>query len=123
MAANAVLASVMPSLARIIHDGSLRNRPVASRDGRAEPRRREAYSLQYVDRLSGESARLHAVACRMQARRSSEWAIAAEALMNYAGYCRPQALLPKFLGRGMVRLARSAGVFVDKPFTCFIGYQ
>ncbi len=56
-------------LAHIIHDGSLRNRPVASRDGRAKPQGREAYSLQYVDRLSGESARLHAAvaACRLVA--------------------------------------------------------
>lgn len=45
-------------LARVIHDPSLRNREVALRAGRAEPRRREAYSLQYVDRLSGEPARL-----------------------------------------------------------------
>jgi len=56
-------------LARIIHDGSLRNRPVASRDGRVEARGREAYSLQYGDRLSGEPARLHAAddACRLVA--------------------------------------------------------
>ena len=56
-------------LARIIHDGSWRNRAVASRDGRVEPRRREAYSLEYVDRLSGEPARLHAAeaACRLVA--------------------------------------------------------
>ncbi len=47
-------------LARVIHDGSLRNRAVALRDGRPEPRGREAYSLQYVDRLSGEAARLAA---------------------------------------------------------------
>ena len=32
------------SLARIIHDGSSRNRGAASRDQRAEPRRPEAYS-------------------------------------------------------------------------------
>ncbi len=56
-------------LTRIIHDGSLRNRPVASRDGRVEPRGREAYSLEYVDQLSGEPARLHAAeaACRLVA--------------------------------------------------------
>ncbi len=56
-------------LARIIYDGSLRNRPGALRDGRVEPRWREAYSLQYVDRLSGEPARLHAAdaACRLVA--------------------------------------------------------
>src|SRR2546428_10296920 len=47
-------------LARIIHDGSSRNRAVASRDGRAEARGREAYSLQYGDRLSGEPGRLPA---------------------------------------------------------------
>ncbi len=50
--------SASHELAHIIHDGSLRNRAVASRDGRVEPRRREAYSLQYVDRLRGEPARL-----------------------------------------------------------------
>ncbi len=89
-------------LARIIHDGSLQNRKVALRDGRAEPRRREAYSLQYVDRLSGEPARhtklrlnrrvrsdrggevfYHRL--RMQACRSSEFAIAAEVFMNDPG--------------------------------------
>ncbi len=60
------------ALARIIRDGSLRNRPVASRDGRVEPRGREVYSLQYVDRLSGEPARLHAgdAACRLVAAAS-----------------------------------------------------
>src|SRR2546427_3461166 len=47
-------------LARIIHDDSSRNRAVASRDGRAEARGREAYSLQYGDRLSGEPACLPA---------------------------------------------------------------
>ncbi len=83
-------------LARIIHDGSLRSThcnssamgapPVALRDGRVEPQGREAYSLQYGDRLSGEPARLHACrGRRMQVCRSSEWAIAAEALMNNAG--------------------------------------
>ena len=46
--------------ARIIHDGSSRNRAVAKRDGRAETRGREAYLKQYVDRPSGESARLDA---------------------------------------------------------------
>jgi hypothetical protein len=51
----------MPLLqARIIHDGSSRNRAVATRDGRAEPRGREAYLKQYVDRLNGEPACLDA---------------------------------------------------------------
>ena len=45
----------------IIHDGSSRNRAVALRDGHAEPR-----------------------ACPPMARRNSESAIAAEALMNNA---------------------------------------
>ena len=45
-------------LTRIIHDGSSRNREVATRDGRVEPRGREAYLKQYVDRPSGEPARL-----------------------------------------------------------------
>ena len=48
-------------LTRIIHDGSSRNRAAASGDGRAEERGREAYSLQYGDRLSGEPARLPAI--------------------------------------------------------------
>ena len=47
-------------LARIIHDGSLRNRAVAKRDRRAEPRGRKADSKQYVDRPSGEPACLDA---------------------------------------------------------------
>ena len=47
--------------ARIIHDGSSRNRAVASRDGRAEPRGTEAYWNQYVEGLSGEPARMPAV--------------------------------------------------------------
>jgi len=46
--------------ARISHDGSSRNRAVATRDRRAEPRGREAYLKQYVDRLSGEPACLDA---------------------------------------------------------------
>ena len=45
-------------LAHIIHDGSSRNREVATRDGRVELRGREAYLKQYVDRPSGEPARL-----------------------------------------------------------------
>ena len=56
------------SLARIIHDGSSRNRAVAKRDRRAEPRGREAYLKQYVDRLSGEPACLDA-GLRVQVRR------------------------------------------------------
>jgi len=47
-------------LARIIHDSSSRNCAVAMRDRRAEPRGREAYLKQYVDRLSGEPACLDA---------------------------------------------------------------
>ena len=47
-------------LARIIHDGSSRNRAVAKRDRRAEARGREAYLKQYVDRPSGEPACLDA---------------------------------------------------------------
>ncbi len=47
-------------LTRIIHDGSSRNREVAWRDGRAEPRGREADLKQSVDRPSGEPARWHA---------------------------------------------------------------
>ena len=43
-----------------VHGGSSRNRAVAWRDGRVEPRRRKAYPPRYVDRLSGEPARLRA---------------------------------------------------------------
>jgi hypothetical protein len=48
-------------LAHIIHDGSWRNRAVATRDRCAEPRGREAYLKQYVDQPSGELACLDAV--------------------------------------------------------------
>jgi hypothetical protein len=48
------------------------------RDGRAEPRGREAYLKQYVDRLSGEPA-------RRQACRSGVSAVVVEAFVNYAG--------------------------------------
>ena len=47
-------------LARIIHDGSSRNREVAKRDGRVEPRETEAYLKQYVEAARGEPARQHA---------------------------------------------------------------
>ncbi len=50
-----------PHLARIFHDGSSRNRSVASRDGRVEPRGTEAYLKQYSEGLSGEPARMPAV--------------------------------------------------------------
>ena len=53
--------SAVKQLARTIHDGSSRNRVVAKRDRRAEPRVREAYLKLYVDRLSGEPACLDAV--------------------------------------------------------------
>ena len=48
------------TLARIIHDGSMRNRAVAKRERRAESRGRKAYLKQYVDRQSGEPACLDA---------------------------------------------------------------
>ena len=54
------LARTFSWLARIIHDGSSRNRAVAMRDRRAEPRGREAYLKQYVDRPNGEPACLDA---------------------------------------------------------------
>jgi hypothetical protein len=47
-------------LARIIHDGSSRNRAVVKRDRREELRGRDAYLKRYVDRLSGEPACLDA---------------------------------------------------------------
>ena len=46
--------------ARFIHDGSLRNHAVASRDGRVEPGEPKAYLKQYVEGASGEPARLAA---------------------------------------------------------------
>jgi hypothetical protein len=52
--------------------------------GAWSPRRREAYLKQYVDRLSGEPARL-AFLWRGQACRNGEEAITAEALMNNVG--------------------------------------
>ena len=54
------LQQIYVTLTRIIHDGSSRNRAVAMRDRRAEPRGREAYLKQYVDRPSGEPACLDA---------------------------------------------------------------
>ena len=65
-------------LTRIIHDGSSRNRAVATRDRRAEPRGRETYLKQYVDRLSGEPA-------RHQACRSGVSAAVVETFVNNAG--------------------------------------
>ena len=54
-------------LARIIHEGSSRNRGDTMRDGRVEARGPEAYLKQYVEGPSGEPARLHAMepACRL----------------------------------------------------------
>jgi len=49
------------------------------RDGRAEPRGREAYLKQYVDRLSGEPT-------RRQACCSSVSAVAVEVFVNNAGF-------------------------------------
>ena len=64
-------------LARNIHDGSLRTRAVALRDRHVEPRDPEAYL--------NNTARERAASLPPNARRSSEFAIAAEALMNNAG--------------------------------------
>src|SRR2546422_6585452 len=61
--------------ARNTHDDSSRNRADAKRNGRSEPRGREAYSLQYVDRLSGETARCSGVS-----------AVAVEAVMGNPRY-------------------------------------
>jgi hypothetical protein len=54
------LGKVGAAKARIIYGGSSRNRAVAKRHRRTEPRRREAYLKQYVDRPSGEPACLDA---------------------------------------------------------------
>jgi hypothetical protein len=66
-----------PLLARIVHDGSWRNRAVALRDGHAEPRGPEAYLC--------STLRERAASLPPKASRSSESAIAAEAFMNNAG--------------------------------------
>jgi hypothetical protein len=47
-------------LARVIHDGSSRNRTIVLRDGRPKPRGPEAYLKQYGEGLSGEAARMAA---------------------------------------------------------------
>jgi len=57
---------------------------VGVRDGRVEPREPEAYLKQYVEGASGEPARLHAIS-RVQACRSRESVLAAEACMNNTG--------------------------------------
>ena len=57
-------------LARIIHDGSSRNRAVAKRDGHAEPHEAEAYLKQYVEAARGEPARRHAGGSQ---RRMRDW--------------------------------------------------
>jgi hypothetical protein len=49
------------ALAHNVHDGSSRNHEVAKRDGRVEPREREASLKQDVDRPSGEPVRWHAM--------------------------------------------------------------
>jgi hypothetical protein len=62
-------------VAHIIQDGSLRNRAVAKRDRRAEPRGRKAYLKQYVDRPNGEPACLDAGLPRpgLSQRRIGDW--------------------------------------------------
>ena len=50
----------MGLLARIIHDGSSRNRQDAMRDGHAERRGTKAYLKQYVEVARSEPARLAA---------------------------------------------------------------
>ena len=58
------------ALAHIIHDSSSRNCGIALRDGRTEPRGREADLKQSVDRPSGESA-------RQRAAEAARWLVAA----------------------------------------------
>ena len=58
---NVVTTDVRMALARIIHDGLSRNRGVAERDRRVEPRETEAYLKQYVEVARGEPACWHAV--------------------------------------------------------------
>ncbi len=61
----------------MIHDSSLRNRAVALPNGHAEPRDPEAYL--------NSTSREQVASCPPKARRSSEFAIAAEVLKNHAG--------------------------------------
>jgi hypothetical protein len=72
-------------LARIIHDDSSRNRAVAKRDGRVEPREADAYLKQYVEATWGEPAQPTDFSLPLSACRSGESAIVVEALMNNAG--------------------------------------
>ena len=63
-------------IARVtLNDGSSRNRAVAKRDRREEPRGREAYLKQYVDRPNGEPACLDAGLPRpgLSQRRIRDW--------------------------------------------------
>ena len=71
-------------VARIIPDGSSRNRQDARRDGRAEHREAEAYLKQYVEVTRGVPARWPREACG-RAGRSGVSAVAVETLMNNAG--------------------------------------
>ncbi len=71
-------------LARIIHDGSSRNRQDALRDGHAEARGTKAY-LNSTSRSRGTSLPAWPPHTRNQACRSSVLAVAVEVFMNNAG--------------------------------------
>ena len=62
-------------IARIIHDGSSRNRAVAKRDGHAESHEAEAYLKQYVEAARGEPVRRHVGQSRagLSQRRMRDW--------------------------------------------------
>lgn len=75
---------VSVSLARIIRDGSSRNRQDALRDGHAEARGTKAY-LNSTSRSRGTSLPAWPPHTRNQACRSSVLAVAVEVLMNNAG--------------------------------------
>ena len=75
-----------PPPARNIHEDSSRNRAHAKLDRCAEPRGREAYLKQYVDRPSGEPACLDAASAASRLVAAAKSSIAAEAFMNNAGW-------------------------------------
>ena len=75
------------------------------RDGRVEPRRRDVYVKQYVDRLSGEPA-------RRQACRSGVSAGAVEIFVNHAGSIEDHATVAEVLrGAASCRPAASPRLY------------
>ena len=87
MRSRAAADGIGKGLTRMIHDGSLRNRQDAKRDGHAESRKAEAYLKQYVEALRDEPVRLD-VETGIQACRSGVSVVAVEAFMNHEGLNR-----------------------------------